>query len=152
AIVLRTFTNDNVPHIYNNINPMRDLESLNAELTLTDLTSVERPIERTTRAAKSRDNKDQPALEALLRLQSTLEDLQPDSQQQFTAQEQALLSELFLLILKPHMYIINVSEDVLAAANEPQAKIASGANIQIDTLKGELKGIAQVAQHAIADG
>ena len=40
AIVLRTFVNDNVPHIYQDIDPYRDLDSLNAELTLTDLTSA----------------------------------------------------------------------------------------------------------------
>src|SRR5579864_7325912 len=152
AIVLRTFSNDNVPHIYNSINPMRDLESLNAELTLTDLTSVERRIERTTRAAKSGDKKYQPELEALRRLQSTLEDLKLASQLEFTAQEQALLSELFLLTLKPRMYVLNVSEDLLGAANELLAKVASGADIQTDTLNEELQGIAQVAQHARTEG
>ena len=57
AIVLRTFENSNVPHIYDTIDPNRDLDSLNAELILTDLTSVERRIERTTKAAKSGDKK-----------------------------------------------------------------------------------------------
>jgi GTP-binding protein YchF len=152
AIVLRTFSNENVPHIYNNISPMRDLESLNAELTLTDLTSVERRIERTTRAAKSGDKKYQPELEALRRLQSTLEDLQLASQLEFTAQEHALLGELFLLTLKPRMYVLNVSEDALGAANELLAKVASGADIQTDTLSGELQGIAQIAQHAKTEG
>jgi len=152
AIVLRTFANDNIPHIYNNIDPMRDLESLNAELTLTDLTSVERRIERTTRAAKSGDKKYQPELEALRRLQATLEDLKLASQLEFSAQEQALLSELFLLTLKPRMYVLNVSEDVLGAANELLAKIASGVDVQADALAGELKGIAQVAQHARTEG
>jgi GTP-binding protein YchF len=152
AIVLRTFSNDNVPHIYNNINPMRDLESLNAELTLTDLTSVERRIERTKRAAKSGDKKYQPELDTLHRLQTTFEDLKIASQLEFTAQEHALLSELFLLTLKPRMYVLNVSEDVLGTANELLAKIASGATVQIETLSGEMQGIAQIAQHARTEG
>src|SRR6266700_453468 len=55
AIVLRTFENSNVPHVYDNIDPNRDLDSLNAELVLTDLTTVERRIERSQKAAKSGD-------------------------------------------------------------------------------------------------
>ena len=57
AIVLRTFANDNVPHIYESIDPNRDLDSLNAELALTDLATIERRIERTTKAAKSGEKK-----------------------------------------------------------------------------------------------
>jgi len=48
AIVLRTFSNSNVPSINDEINPMRDLESLNAELVLTDLASVEKRIDPST--------------------------------------------------------------------------------------------------------
>ena len=54
AIVLRTFENSNVPHIYDTIDPNRDLDSLNAELALTDLSTVEKRIERTKKAAVTR--------------------------------------------------------------------------------------------------
>src|SRR5436853_7874006 len=57
AIVLRTFVNDNVPHIYGSIDPNRDLDSLNAELAFTDLSTVEKRIEHTTKAAISGDTK-----------------------------------------------------------------------------------------------
>jgi ribosome-binding ATPase len=152
AIVLRTFANDNVPHIYNDVNPMRDLESLNAELTLTDLASVERRIERTTRAAKSGDKKYQAELGSLHRLQSTLEELKLASQLEYTAQEQSLLGELFLLTLKPRMYVLNVSEDVLGDANDLLTKIAAGTQVQIEKLGNELKSVAQVAQYARSEG
>src|SRR5256886_17374625 len=75
AIVLRTFTNDNVPHIYDSIDPQRDLDSLNAELALTDLATVERRIERTTKAAKSGGKKYLQELEILRLLQESLTDL-----------------------------------------------------------------------------
>ncbi|HEU5228529.1 MAG TPA: GTPase, partial [Ktedonobacteraceae bacterium] len=65
AIVLRTFINSNVPHVYDTVDPNRDLDSLNAELVLTDLATVERRIERTTRAAKSGDKKYQQELDLL---------------------------------------------------------------------------------------
>src|SRR5512146_3317480 len=69
AIVLRTFENSNVPHVYTTIYPNRDLDSLNTELALTDLASVERRIERSTKAAKSGGKKYAQELETLHKLQ-----------------------------------------------------------------------------------
>jgi len=148
AIVLRTFVNDNVPHIYQNIDPYRDLESLNAELSLTDLASVERRLERTNRAAKSGDKKYQQELETLRHLQNELNELKLVSQLDITSQDQALLSELFLLTAKPRMYVLNVSEDVLGAANDLLNKIASGEDVEVASLQGELASIARVALQA----
>ncbi len=148
AIVLRTFANDNVPHIYQNIDPYRDMESLNAELSLTDLASVERRLERTTRAAKSGDKKYQQELETLRHLQNELNELKLVSQLEIASQDQALINELFLLTAKPRMYVLNVSEDVLGAANDLLTKIASGEEVQLESLQGELSGIARVAVRA----
>lgn len=148
AIVLRTFANDNVPHIYQNIDPYRDLESLNAELSLTDLASVERRLERTSRAAKSGDKKYQQELETLRYLQSELNELKLVSQLEIAPHDQTLINELFLLTAKPRMYVLNVSEDMLGAANDLLTKIASGEEVQIESLQGELRGIARVAVRA----
>lgn len=152
AIVLRTFANSNVPHIYDTIGPNRDLDSLNAEFALTDLATVEKRIERTTKAAKSGDKKYQQELELLRTLQEALNELKLVSQLELSAQDHALLSELFLLTLKPRMYVLNVSEDVLGAANDLLDKIAAGESVEVDTLADELKGIARVAQRARAEG
>jgi GTP-binding protein YchF len=152
AIVLRTFENSNVPHIYENIDPIRDLDSLNAELALTDLATVERRIERTTKAAKSGEKKYVQELEILRLLEEALNELKPISQLELLPQDRAVLSELFLLTLKPRMYVLNVSEDVLAAANDLLARIASGEDVEINTLEGELQGIAAVAKRAKEEG
>ena len=134
AIVLRSFANDNVPHLYNTIDPNRDLDSLNAELALTDLSTVEKRLERTSRAAKSGDKKYQPELETLRRLQEALNDLQLVRNLELTQQDHALLKELFLLTLKPRMYVLNVSEDVLGEANELLDKIAAGEVVSANNL------------------
>src|SRR5438270_6186255 len=152
AIVLRTFENSNVPHIYGDIDPNRDLDSLNAELALTDLTTVEKRIERTTKAAKSGDKKYQQELAILRLLQEALNDLRLVSQVELLPQDRAVLDELFLLTLKPRMYILNVSEDVLGAANDLLARIAAGEDVDETTLQGELKGIAQIARRAKDEG
>jgi ribosome-binding ATPase len=152
AIVLRTFENSNVPHIYGNVDPIRDLDSLNAELALTDLATVERRIERTTKAAKSGDKKYQRELEVLRLLQDALNELKLASQVELLAQDHAVLDELFLLTLKPRMYVLNVSEDVLGAANDLLERIAAGEDVDESKLEGELKGIAAVAKRAKAEG
>jgi ribosome-binding ATPase len=152
AIVLRTFVNDSVPHIYNSIDPNRDLESLDAELALTDLATVERRLERTQRAAKSGDKKYQHELDVLRRLQEALNEMRPASQVELEPQDAPLLDELFLLTMKPRMYVLNVSEDKLASANELLAKIQTGEDVQDSTLDGELKGIATIARKAKGEG
>ena len=152
AIVLRTFANSNVPHPYGDIDPNRDLDSLNAELALTDLSTVEKRIERTTKAAKSGDKKYQQELEVLRLLQEALNDLRMVSQTEMLAQDHAVLDELFLLTMKPRMYVLNVSEDVLGAAADLLARVAAGEDIDIATQEGEMKGIATIALRARAEG
>jgi GTP-binding protein YchF len=152
AIVLRTFENSNVPHPYNDIDPNRDLDSLNAELALTDLATVEKRIERTTKAAKSGDKKYQQELAILRLLQDALNDLRPVSQVELLPQDRAVLDELFLLTLKPRMYVLNVSEDVLAAANNLLERVAAGEDVDESELEGELKGIAKIAKRAKDEG
>src|SRR3989440_3199211 len=152
AIVLRTFENSNVPHIYGDIDPNRDLDSLNAELALTDLATVERRIERTTKAAKAGDKKYQQELEVLRLLQESLNDLRLVSQVELLAQDHAVLDELFLLTIKPRMYVLNVSEDVLGAAADLLARVAAGEDIDSESLEPELKGIVTVARRAKAEG
>jgi len=152
AIVLRTFENSNVPHIYDSIDPNRDLDSLNAELALTDLATVEKRIERTRKAAKSGDKKYQQELDVLQLLREALNDLRPVSSVELLAQDRAVLSELFLLTLKPRMYVLNVSEDVLGAANDLLERIAAGEDVDLAQQEGELKGIATIAKRAKAEG
>lgn len=152
AIVLRTFSNDNVPHIYDSIDPNRDLDSLNAELAVTDLSTVEKRIERSQKAAKSGDKKYQQELDLLHRLQEALNELGLASQLEFSQQDQAVLKELFLLTMKPRMYVLNVSEDILGEANDLIARINAGEEVNVGALQGELKGIASIARRGKSEG
>ena len=152
GIVLRTFENNNVPHIYGSMDPNRDLDSLNAELALTDLATVEKRIERSKKAAKSGDKKYQQELEILQLLQEALNDLRPVSSVELLAQDRAVLRELFLLTLKPRMYVLNVSEDALGAASDLLERTAAGKNVDLDKQEGELKGITIIAKRGKAEG
>src|SRR5437762_7296699 len=152
AIVLRTFANSNVPPIHGDIDPNRDLDSLYAELAMTDLATVEKRIERTRKAAKSGDKKYIQELEVLQLLQEALNELRLVSQLDLLAQDRAVLDELFLLTLKPRMFVLNVSEDVLGAANDLLQRIAAGEDVESESLEPELKGIVTVARRAKAEG
>jgi ribosome-binding ATPase len=152
AIVMRTFANSNAPHIYGDVDPNRDLDSLNAELALTDLATVEKRIERTTKASKSGDKKYLQELAVLRLLQEALNDVTLASQVELLAQDRAVLHELFLLTMKPRMYVLNVSEDVLGAANNLLERFSAHAQVDEDTLEGELRGIAAIARRAQGEG
>ncbi|WP_084658706.1 redox-regulated ATPase YchF [Thermogemmatispora onikobensis] len=148
AIVLRTFANENVPHPLGGIDPLRDLEQLDSELALTDLATVERRSERTAKAAKSGEKKYQQELALLARLQEALSNGIPVRRLELNAQEQALVKELFLLTMKPRMYVLNVSEDVLAEAATLLEEIHQGGEPALASLVGELRGVATVALRA----
>jgi GTP-binding protein YchF len=151
AIVLRTFAGTTVPHPYGRIDPQHDLDSLNAELALTDLATVERRSERTVKAAKSGEKKYQQELDILRRVQDALNELKLVRQLDLQPEECAVLDELFLLTVKPRMYVLNVSEDVLGAAAALLERVASGAEVAT-AAEGELQGILAVARRARAEG
>jgi GTP-binding protein YchF len=111
AHVVRCFEDDNVIHVANQIDPLVDIETINMELALADLDSVEKQLQRATRNAKGGD-KEAIAAKALL------EKLLPQLSEGFPARglplnddEQRLIQTFHLLTTKPTMYIANVAED-----------------------------------------
>jgi GTP-binding protein YchF len=147
AIVVRCFSNPQMPHPAGSVDAVRDMDELQAELALTDLATVERRIERTTRAAKSGDKKLLAELETLRRLQETLNAGRSVRELELDAREQALVSELFLLTAKPRLYVANVSEDMLAEAAPLLKRMATGAMTGLPD-PGELREVAQIGLRA----
>lgn len=111
AHVVRCFDDENVIHVEGKINPAADIDVINTELALADLESVEKSLQRYTRAAKSQD-KEAIAMKALLeKIQPHLDEAQPLRSMSLTDDELKQLKSLSLLTLKPTMYIANVDED-----------------------------------------
>ncbi len=112
AHVVRCFEDDNVIHVANQIDPAADIEIINTELALADLDSCEKQLQKVVRVAKSGD-KEAVAMKALLenKLLPQLNEAKPVRALDLDANEQALLKQLFLLTVKPTMYIANVDED-----------------------------------------
>jgi len=111
AHVVRCFENDNVVHVEGAIDPAADIEVINTELALADLETVEKALQRYTKAAKGQD-KHAIKMKALLeKIQPHLDEAKPLRSFPLDDDEHKALKELSLLTLKPTMYIANVDED-----------------------------------------
>jgi len=110
--VVRCFEDDNVIHVAGRVDPISDIEVIQTELCLADLGTVEKALNRYTKAAKSGNDKDAAKLVALLtRIQAALNEGKPARSVEITKEEQPLLKALCLITAKPAMFVGNVSED-----------------------------------------
>lgn len=111
AHVVRCFEDTNVVHVLDSINPKDDIETINTELALADLESVEKALEKTSKNAKSGD-KDLIKLKAILeKVQQHLDQIKPVRSLNLDQDELAAIYNLHLLTIKPTLYIANVDED-----------------------------------------
>jgi GTP-binding protein YchF len=116
--VVRCFEDDNVIHVAGRVDPVADIEVIQTELCLADLGTVEKTLARSTKAAKSGNDKEAAALVKLLTtVQAALDQGRPARTLTFTPEEQALLKPLCLITAKPAMFVANVAED--GFANNP---------------------------------
>jgi GTP-binding protein YchF len=116
--VLRCFDNDNIVHVDGSVNPIRDKETIDIELQLKDLETVEKRLEKVNRAAKT-GNKEAQTEKALLdRIREAL--LQAKSARTVVPQnheEEALMEDFQLITTKPVLYVCNVNEEAAATGN-----------------------------------
>lgn len=111
AHVVRCFQDDNVIHVAGKIDPLSDIEVINTELALADMASVERALQRAGKASKSGNKDDLAKKQVLERIYQQLDTGQPARALNLTAEEKLLVRDLFLLTLKPTMYVANVQDD-----------------------------------------
>ena len=110
AHVVRCFEDENVTHVANIIDPAADIDTINTELALADLETVEKSLDRVSRVAKSGDKDAQLQFALLKKVKAHLDTAQPVRTLELYKQEQADLKNLHLLTGKPVMYIANVDE------------------------------------------
>ena len=111
AHVVRCFEHGDIVHVAGKIDPISDIDTIDTELALADLESVEKALNRVERAAKANDKDAIARRPALQKVQAVLNQGKPARSAGLDADEKATLRELFLLTLKPLMYIANVKED-----------------------------------------
>lgn len=121
--VLRCFENEDITHVDGSIDPLRDAETIESELMIADLESVERQVKNVERKAKSGDKDSKVQLDILERMKAALDDLKPASSVDLSDDEEPLAKTLGLLSLKPILYVCNVSEDDAATGNDLTKKV-----------------------------
>ncbi len=109
--VVRCFQDDDVTHVAGSVDPVRDIEIINTELTLADMETVDRCLQRVSRVAKS-GNKEALAEKALLeKLAAQLDQGRPVRALALAEEDRRRLRALHLLTAKPVLYVANVAED-----------------------------------------
>jgi hypothetical protein len=111
AQVVRCFDNDDIIHVANKVDPSHDIEIINTELVLADMESMERAVQRLTKAAKT-GNKEMLAQKAVAdQLLAHLSEGKAARLLALSAEEQKLAREFHLITIKPLVFIANVNED-----------------------------------------
>ncbi len=110
AHVVRCFEHEDVTHVSGRIDPLDDVEVINTELVLADLESVERALDKATRAAKANDKEAVVRRDLLTRVNAHLAEGFPVRSLSLDAEDQLVLREFALLTGKPVMYVANVDE------------------------------------------
>lgn len=112
AHVVRCFENDDIVHVSGRVNPLDDIEVINTELSIADLATAERFLQRVERVAKGGDKEAAAQAELLKsKIIPTLNEGKSVRSLELSTDERQLLRELHLLTIKPVMYIANVNED-----------------------------------------
>ncbi len=108
--VVRCFQDDNIVHVDGSIDPIRDIDTINLELILSDLEMIDRQIDRTAKLAKG-DKKFAAQVDFLKSIKATLEDEKFAATMDFTEEQQEILKNVPLLTNKPVIYAANMSEE-----------------------------------------
>ena len=112
--VVRCFEDPNVVHVDGSINPTRDIETINLELILADIETIDKRLDKAKKNVKA-DKKYQIEIDALERIKTTLESEKPARTVELNDEEKDMLRDMFLLTAKPILYIANVSEEQLGS-------------------------------------
>lgn len=113
--VVRCFEDPNVVHVDGDINPLRDIETINLELIFADIETVDKRLDRLGKQLKA-DKKAQIEIDIFEKIKKVLEDGKSARTVDLTDEEKELVKDAFLLTLKPILYIANVSEEQLESA------------------------------------
>ena len=110
AHVVRCFEDPNVIHVSNKIDPVDDIEVINTELALADLATVDKQLHKHNKVARSGDKEAKRLVDVLEKIKPVLDQAKPVRAAGLSSDELDVLKPLFLLTMKPTMYVANVAE------------------------------------------
>jgi GTP-binding protein YchF len=121
--VIRCFDNDNIIHVDESVDPVRDKETIDIELQLKDLETVEKRLERVKRTAKTGNKEAQAELVVLLKIEETLLKGISVRALAFSEKEMEFVQPLQFITAKPVLYVCNVDEDSAVSGNDYVEKV-----------------------------
>ena len=130
AHVLRCFEDGNVTHVEGSIDPIRDAETVETELLLSDLESLERRVVAAQKKARGNDKEAKAQLEVMEPVLAALRDGKPARTVPVSAEQVAIFRSLQLISAKPVLYVCNVEESAAASGNAQSARVAEYASAQ----------------------
>ncbi len=142
--VVRCFEDENITHVENSVDPLRDMEIINLELVLADLASAEKRKDRLAKNARAGKKEEQEELKVLDKILPALEDGHPIRSVPLTEEEKELIRTSFYLTAKPILYVCNVAEhDLLQPEKNPHvAKVkeySKKENAQVIVISAKLE-------------
>ena len=108
--VVRCFEDSNITHIDGEINPIRDIETINLELIFADIETVDKRLEKAKKMLKA-DKKYQEEINLLEKIKAQLEKGMSARSLEYNEDEKEILKEIYLLTAKPIIYVANISEE-----------------------------------------
>lgn len=145
--VLRCFDDENLPHVDGSVDPVRDIETIDFELQVKDLESVEKKMLRLEKLTKTGDKEAKAGIEILNKVKAHLEELNNVRDLELDEKESKILDDMFLLTVKPVLYVCNVDEGSATEGNAYVEKVKeklSGYNTEILVIAGKLE--AEIAE------
>jgi ribosome-binding ATPase len=130
AHVLRCFDDGDVTHVEGSVDPLRDAETVETELMLADLESVERRLDQAQKRARTGDREMREQAAVMEPVVEALRAGRPARSVALTPQQQPILKRLQLLTAKPVLYVCNVEEAAAADGNAWSAKVAAKAEAE----------------------
>lgn len=116
--VVRCFRDKDITHVDGDVDPIRDIETINLELVMADLETIEKRIGKLEKKAKSGDKEAKAEMNVLTKLKETLEAEKPARVINFDKEEMVIVKQYTLLTMKPLIYVANVGEEDLENPND----------------------------------
>ncbi|MCB5935511.1 redox-regulated ATPase YchF [Caldibacillus thermoamylovorans] len=116
--VVRCFDDENITHVSGRVDPLDDIQTINLELILADMETVEKRIARVEKLARQKNKEAQAEYEILTMLKETFENELPARTIEFNEEQQKIVRGFQLLTMKPVLYVANIGEDDVANANK----------------------------------
>jgi ribosome-binding ATPase len=145
--VLRCFDDENLPHIDTTVDPVRDIENIDFELQVKDLESVDKKIQRFEKLAKVGDKDAKHGLEVLNNLKEHLENFKNARDFELPDADKPVLDDMFLLTMKPMMFVCNVDDAAAIDGNTYVEKVTAalkGTGAEVLVIAGRME--AEIAE------